>query len=168
MSDLDSERVATFIWNQRSNPLTRDKQSKERGGVMKFGNAISLYFTLLLVGFSYRYCPVWDKALNKLLDKGTLLEVKSGIALFEHEAKLYEVFVGDGFSRFSHFGHLIGFNDEAIDRNFMRRPSFRTMDKLQRMITAEIERIAKEKERDMRVIMRSLLTEQNEGHNSSL
>ncbi|EDO4759948.1 hypothetical protein C1Q48_21085, partial [Salmonella enterica] len=119
---------------------------------MKFGNAISLYFTLLLVGFSYRYCPVWDKALNKLLDKGTLLEVKSGIALFEHEAKLYEVFVGDGFS---HFGHLIGFNDEAIDRNFMRRPSFRTMDKLQRMITAEIERIAKEKERDMRVIMRS-------------
>lgn len=123
---------------------------------MKFGNAISLYFTLLLVGFSFRYCPAWDKALNKLLDNGTLLEVKCGIALFEHEAQLYEIFVGAGFS---HFGYLVGFNDEAIDENLMRRPSFRTMDRLQRVVTAEIARVAKEKEREMRDILKSLLSE---------
>ncbi|EBV0135970.1 hypothetical protein DNI05_08665 [Salmonella enterica subsp. enterica serovar Newport] len=123
---------------------------------MKLGNAISLYFTLLFVGFGFRYCPAWDKALNKLLDNGTLLEVKSGIALFEYEAQLYEIFVGAGFS---HFGYLVGFNDEAIDENLMRRPSFRTMDRLQRVVTAEIARVAKEKEREMRGILKSLLSE---------
>nr|WP_234887297.1 hypothetical protein [Salmonella enterica] len=61
---------------------------------MKLGNAISLYFTLLFVGFGFRYCPAWDKALNKLLDNGTLLELKSGIALFEYEAQLYEISLG--------------------------------------------------------------------------
>ncbi|EHI5013645.1 hypothetical protein J9P03_002662 [Salmonella enterica] len=126
---------------------------------MKLGNAISLYFTLLLIGFSFRYCPAWDKALNKLLDNGTLLELKSGIALFEYEAQLYEIFVGAGFSRFSHFGHLVGFNNEAIDGNLMRRPSFRTMDRLQRVVTGEIARVAKEKEREMRDILKSLLSE---------
>lgn len=123
---------------------------------MKLGNAISLYFTLLFVGFGFRYCPAWDKALNKLLDNGTLLEVKAGIALFEYEAQLYEIFVGAGFR---HFGYLVGFNDEAIDGNLMRRPSFRTMDRLQRVVTAEIARVAKEKEREMRGILKSLLSE---------
>ncbi|EHU3674579.1 hypothetical protein KY539_003049 [Salmonella enterica] len=132
---------------------------------MKLGNAVSLFFTAFTGGFYYRYCPVWDKALNNLMEKGTLLEVKNGVALFEYDTKLYEVFACGGFD---YFGHLVGLNTTEVDESAMRRPSFRCMDKLQRMVKAEKERVAKKKEQEMRVIMRSLLTEQNEGHNSSL
>lgn len=34
---------------------------------MKLGNAVSLFFTALLEGFNYRFCPVWDKALDTLI-----------------------------------------------------------------------------------------------------
>ncbi|EDK9786300.1 hypothetical protein AH777_18565 [Salmonella enterica subsp. enterica serovar Give] len=121
---------------------------------MKLTNAISLFSTSLL-GFSYRYCPDWNRALSRLLDDGTLIELRYGCAVFEHETQIYEVFVGAGFF---HFGHLVGFNDEAIDEDLMRRPSFRTMDRLQRMVTAEIALVAKEKEREMRGILKSLLS----------
>ena len=85
---------------------------------MKLGNAVSLFFTALLEGFNYRFCPVWDKALDTLIEEGTLLEVRNGIALFERDAQLYEVFVGAGFN---HFGHLISLNTKAIDESVMRR-----------------------------------------------
>ncbi|HCC6220418.1 hypothetical protein HJX59_27145 (plasmid) [Klebsiella pneumoniae] len=125
---------------------------------MKLVNAISLFSTYLLGGgFSYRYCPVWDKALNRLMDNGSLLEVKNGIALFEHDAQLYEVFVGFG-AGFFHFGHLVAVNAKTVGESFRRRPSFRSMDKLQRMVHAEISRVEKEKEREIREMMKSLLT----------
>ncbi|EAP4832884.1 hypothetical protein EGS93_18570 [Salmonella enterica] len=123
---------------------------------MKLGNAVSLFFTAFLEGFSYRFCPVWDKALDRLIEEGTLLEVRDGIALFERDANLYEVFVGAGFK---HFGHLVSVNTKVIDDSVMRRPSFRVMDKLQRRVTAEILRSAKEKERELQVMINSLLAD---------
>ncbi|HAK0616075.1 TPA: hypothetical protein ACYTQS_004203 [Salmonella enterica] len=123
---------------------------------MKLGNAVSLFFTALLEGFNYRFCPVWDKALDTLIEEGTLLEVRNGIALFERDAQLYEVFVGAGFN---HFGHLISFNTKAIDESVMRRPSFRVMDKLQRHVNAELLRVAKEKERELQAMIGSLIAE---------
>ena len=117
---------------------------------MKLGNAVSLFFTALLEGFNYRFCPVWDKALD------TLIEVRNGIALFERDAQLYEVFVGAGFN---HFGHLISLNTKAIDESVMRRPSFRVMDKLQRHVNAELLRVSKEKERELQAMIGSLIAE---------
>lgn len=125
---------------------------------MKLGNAISLFSTYLLEGgFAYRYCPVWDKALNRLMDNGALLEVKNGIVLFEHDAQLYEIFVGIGVG-FFYFGHLARVNTKVIDESARRRPSFRAMDKLQRLVQAEIARVEKDKEREVREMMKSLLT----------
>ncbi|EDV0523159.1 hypothetical protein ACLF30_003975 [Cronobacter sakazakii] len=58
---------------------------------MKLGNAVSLFFTALLEGFNYRFCPVWDNALDTLIEEGTLLEVRNGIALFERGGQIYGV-----------------------------------------------------------------------------
>ncbi|HCM9414855.1 TPA: hypothetical protein N5N61_004199 [Enterobacter hormaechei subsp. steigerwaltii] len=123
---------------------------------MKFGNAISLFCTALFDGFHYRYCPVWDRGLEKLMEEGVLLEVRNGIALFEYDSRLYEIFVGMGFQ---HFGFLISMNAHAIDESARRRASFTTMERLKRLVEEENARIAKERESEMQVMMKTLLAE---------
>ncbi|ENO7467545.1 hypothetical protein ACB435_004072 [Enterobacter hormaechei] len=123
---------------------------------MKFGNAISLLCTALFDGFHYRYCPVWDRGLEKLMEEGVLLEVRNGIALFECDSRLYEIFVGMGFQ---HFGFLISMNAHAIDESARRRASFATMERLKRLVEKENARIAKERESEMQVMMKTLLAE---------
>ncbi|ELE9693098.1 hypothetical protein RM405_004177 [Enterobacter kobei] len=123
---------------------------------MKFGNAISLFCTALFDGFHYRYCPVWDRGLAKLMEEGVLLEVRNGIALFECDSRLYEIFVGMGFQ---HFGFLISMDAHAIDESVRRRASFATMERLKRLVEEENARIAKERESEMQVMMKTLLAE---------
>ncbi|HCL6058025.1 TPA: hypothetical protein N2O29_003794 [Citrobacter amalonaticus] len=122
---------------------------------MKLGNTLSLCFTVLLEGFTFPYCPLWDKALNKLMDEGTLLNVKHGNVLFEHDTQLYEVSVG---IKFRHYGHLVELNNATIHESVMRRPSFRTMDKLQRLVNEAERREAEERERELQLMIEPLLT----------
>ncbi|AMQ09335.1 hypothetical protein IAS44_002133 [Salmonella enterica subsp. enterica serovar Anatum] len=123
---------------------------------MKFRNVISLFCTALFDGFHYRYCPVWDRGLAKLMEEGVLLEVRNGIALFECDSRLYEIFVGMGFQ---YFGFLISMDAHAIDESARRRASFATMERLKRLVEKENARIAKERESEMQVMMKTLLAE---------
>lgn len=96
---------------------------------MIMGHVLRVIFCLYQEGFNKE----WDCKLNSILDEGELLGLRTHTINYKYQGNNYEIWISN---RWYSYAHLHYFNDKYTGRNVQFRPSFRTMVKLHKAVSA--------------------------------
>lgn len=79
----------------------------------------------LLFGMHQKpFCGDWDNLLNQIIDSGSVVEHCACTITLIYAGRTYEVWTAN---EFYSYGYIWRMDEVAVDGNFQRRPSLKTM-----------------------------------------
>lgn len=110
-----------------------------------------MYFAhpLMVITFFYqrRYSSWWNDELNRLIDADPHPEIGEYTAMFRVDGKKYEVWITNCYYS---YGYIHRVDDKHAPREVQKRPSFRTMCRLAKLIGSHSQTIKKKSIDDFR------------------